>query len=854
VRLFWNESLNGGRDIHVLKGETSPSLLDLLGIADDATPPNLSLASSPPADVDPASVRFRPNFVMPASDISINTATGAVTIASPRPAPPRLQSFVLEATVTTKPPAAKTLGPIPIRVCVHDSIRDFWLTPSLLTVRKNADGQRFTVLAEFDDGTIGDITIGDITGRPGFAWATVKAADSGKVIFDPGSGTMEVTVPSGTFDIKATHAGLTRKAKLKAEKPWSTPIAATLVPGSAGVAKMAKVPNILFLPDGFTAAEKPKFEALVKKIVSKLQSTPALRPFDLLKGAVNYFMAFVPSRERGCSALYDMTLVGRKPLFGAEIADKARHFIIPVKPAAGATFTLANLIYEVGLPATGDDKVPVVSARSKWALLYGLSVSLGFSDAVYLDWQNLHDHRLANERDTAFGLANGQRPTMDGPKVPRAVVFNPRRTTFEHLVDLLQNLRLKTVSGPMIGTIWAKQNAAGTVPAPSNPALPAGLKVGQDLGRIFVLVGGARYGGAGTTDEFVAMSLGDRPDIGLKVTAGSKQVDLVPFALPSTPSIETLARIAHETCHAFGLGDEYGEFEAPLRIPTSKEGELTAFGNVQPASVLAKSAADPSLDPAKLDKIKWLWPRVDAAGVLAALPVPSGTPPLTFNIKLQPGHAAAFAPLDVVRLRKRPLIDHPTPSGRLVVAGVSGDIVTVTVVPFFTNITPADWPVGSVLIRPVRGEATLKDPFGPDLLLVAQIILDQLGASKLPLNLARPKTGAPITACVKDENPKQKPKNLPPAGLARPRRYQSQIVGLYDGGYHYFCGVYHPSGVCLLRQLLIPEDARKKVPELTFPAYNLCPVCRYVIVDRFDPTKHAVIDKDLEKRYPVPKP
>ena len=849
VSLAWGDA---GIDIHVLKGETSPSLLDLLFIQEDTTPPKFSAASSPPADVDKASVKFTPNFLSLKtppfnSGITVNTGTGEVKVDSPRPAPPRLQSFVLEATVTTKPPAAKTLGPIPIRVCVHDSIRDFWLTPNPLTIRKNADGQQFSVLAEFDDGTIGDITR-----RPGFAWATVKAADSGKVVIDPASGAMKVTVPAGTFDVKATHAGLTRTAKVKAEKPWSTPTAVTLVPGSGGVKKAAKVPNILFLPDGFTAAEKTKFEAFVKQIVTKLQSTPTLRPFDLVKGAVNYFMAFVPSRERGCSALYDMTLVGRKPLFGKEIDD-------PVKGAAGAPFTLANLIYEVGLPTPADATVTVDSARGRWALQYGPHVSLAFSDAVYLDWQTLHDHRLANERDTAFGFRSGERPTMDTAqgRVPRSAGFNPRRTRPEHLVDLLRNLKLKKVTGPMIGTIWAKQT--GAVPDPSDPALPAGLKVGQDRGRIFILLGGTRFGGAGPSDEVdeFVVSIRDDGEIGLELTAGSKQVSLVPFALPSTPSIETLARIAHETCHAFGLGDEYGEFESPLRIPTSKEGELTAFGNVQPASVLAKSAADPSLDPAKLDKIKWLWPRVDAAGVLAAkpdpLPVPPPVPPL-INIKLQPGHAAAsnktkpFAPDDVVELRRRPLIDHPTPSGRLTVVAVSGDIVTVTPPPFSTTITPDDWPVGSVLIRPVR--KTPLDPFSRDLPLIAPTILTHLGTRKVPLNLPPPAAGKPITACVKNDDPRQDPVDLPKGLPARRPTFKSQIVGLYDGGHRFFCGVYHPSGVCLMRRLTVPDP--KKVPKLKFPAYLLCPVCRYVIVDRIDPTKHAVIDKDLEKRYPEP--
>jgi hypothetical protein len=112
--------------------------------------------------------------------------------------------------------------------------------------------------------------------------------------------------------------------------------------------------------------------------------------------------------------------------------------------------------------------------------------------------------------------------------------------------------------------------------------------------------------------------------------------------------------------------------------------------------------------------------------------------------------------------------------------------------------------------------------------------------------LTPPALGAPMPLCVKDENEKQTPKNLPAAGRLRPGhpRYPSQIVGLYDGGALYFCGVYHPSGVCLMRQQLVPGGKGR--------IYLLCPVCRYVLVDRLDPTKHAVIDKQYAKRYPEP--
>ena len=850
VRIEWLG--NEGLDIHVLKGETSPSLLPLLVIVDDSVPPKGTFANAAalPADIDRATAfSFTPNFFwLPPTDppkwggIEVDTKTGAVKVPSPLPDPPRLRSFVIEATVTTKPPNPKTLGPIPIRVWIHDAITDFWLTPNPLTLRQNAHGQQLTVLAEFDDQTVGDISR-----RPGITWAS---GDSNIVEFpSPTSAKMNARLVSATGAVvTATHAGISRTAKVTVEKPWSTPVAAKLVAGSAGVAKMATSPNILFLPDGFTAAEKPKFEKLVKSIVHQIQSNSAFTPFNLLKGAVNYFMAFVPSPERGCSVLYDLKLEHRTTLFGGEIPD-------PVKPTPPTPFTLANLIWAVGPPAPADAAIGPASARGDWLFQFGAGVSIGFTDDVYLEWQDLSDHRLANERNSALGIRNGQRPTMHDPDVARLVDFNDSRTTFAHLEDFFRNLRLKRTTGPMIGTIWAKQNAAGTVPAPSDPALPAGLKVGQYFGFVFILLGGTRYGGA-QPKEAIFGSLNQSVEVGLTEVAGSKQVNLVPFALPSTPSVHIISLVAHETSHAFGLGDEYGEYEDPLKIPAPSEPDLRSWGNVMPASLVATSAADPSLDPAKLDQIKWLWPRVDAAGVLAALPAPHAVIPLAFDITLKPGHAAAFKKprpgdlTNIVRLRRRPLLDHPTASGRMQVLGVTGDVVTVLpLLPL--SITPADWPVKSpvesILIRPVRGSPTVSDPLGPDLPLVAPVIFDHLKTSKLPLNLARPAHGAPMPVCVKDENYKQSPKNLPDPGRLRPGHpiFPSQIVGLYDGGARYFCGVYHPSGVCLMRKRLVEGGEEEK-------SYLLCPVCRYVIVDRFDPTQHAKIDKQYAKRYPEP--
>jgi hypothetical protein len=44
------------------------------------------------------------------------------------------------------------------RVHIHESVKQIWLTPAALTVHVAADRPKFTVLAEFEDGVVGDIT------------------------------------------------------------------------------------------------------------------------------------------------------------------------------------------------------------------------------------------------------------------------------------------------------------------------------------------------------------------------------------------------------------------------------------------------------------------------------------------------------------------------------------------------------------------------------------------------------------------------------------------------------------------------------------------------------------------------
>jgi hypothetical protein len=64
-----------------------------------------------------------------------------------------------------------------------------------------------------------------------------------------------------------------------------------------------------------------------------------------------------------------------------------------------------------------------------------------------------------------------------------------------------------------------------------------------------------------------------------------------------------------------------------------------------------------------------------------------------------------------------------------------------------------------------------------------------------------------------------------------------RIVGLYEGGSLYACGIYHPTGKCMMRGN--HEDSSE-----------FCAVCRYVIVDFVNPFLHFQIDRDYDEIYP----
>jgi hypothetical protein len=173
--VFW--SGNEGFDLHVFPSAPAQPLDSLLGVTVNGTP---HFAKNLPAGV---TVQFIAEFAgsPSAHGVLVGPTTGTITVSNPRPAV-RLNNFLVRAEVKE---GGVVFAETPrIRVHVHDRIvaNGVWLTPNELSIHKGADGQRFAVLAEFDDGVIGDIS-----NFPGITWAS---GDDTKIHVDPSTGAL----------------------------------------------------------------------------------------------------------------------------------------------------------------------------------------------------------------------------------------------------------------------------------------------------------------------------------------------------------------------------------------------------------------------------------------------------------------------------------------------------------------------------------------------------------------------------------------------------------------------------------------------------------------------------------------
>src|SRR6185312_13806389 len=194
--------------MHLVRGQTTGRLDELLVLVQSPGPS--VLLSSLPRPGDFVSVRFVPSInaaaapVITAHGVSVSTVTGEVSALPVAPARP-VRNFIVDCEVVISDAAAPGGQFRPtsarVRVHIHAARTRAWLTPTPLSIHQGANGQRLSVLAQFNARAAGpaDDTVADISATRDLTWAPGPAA----VTVDAATGALTGNLASGPAAITA---------------------------------------------------------------------------------------------------------------------------------------------------------------------------------------------------------------------------------------------------------------------------------------------------------------------------------------------------------------------------------------------------------------------------------------------------------------------------------------------------------------------------------------------------------------------------------------------------------------------------------------------------------------------------
>lgn len=823
---------------------------------------------------------FLPHFQQTAAGhgVTVDPGNGQVTAATGAAAPFQNFNFIMTAR--------QIIGGVgtletQIRVHVHRGVKKIWLTPETLSPRLGSDEMRFTVLAQFDDDTVGDIT--------DWPQLTYTSAAPTKVKVLPAS----ATVRKGTLSAVAanTDADITVKLVLST---LSINLQATgkafALPSWADAGKAAKVAfvdggsgtrpdetdpdgsnptsvrivvekrtNVLFISDGFTDAQESDFRQKVVDVIvnNELRSSEILQPFKLLEGVINYWSVFLPSREQGVGVLGDQVVPGAVPSLIAEDVPLPR----PPPTLVSQPLTLVEMIHAGGLPVPSQ---PALTTPAAWfadrIALYDLQFAPSEVDQVALDnWNLLQPRTLLNERNTAFGVAHQERTRISSAREPSGrLVMDARRTTDASLETFLKNLKfgLNPVTNvrAAVGETWADFNTSIT---------PA---EGRDFGLVCFICRSSRRGGSwkslfqmqGTTRmAYFSASTGGAEKSEVSVVTNGHAIAPPTVPLFSSPMVASV--VAYGCARALGLNDEAGDGHGAAPAPSS----LSPFGeNLQPEVVISNVIG--GVRTINAPRIDWLWPRVtkgvrvkvdiNFAGTVVSpqLCDTNGTPKPAGNFLLFEYLDSAPDPFPLgIEVRFRTSVEKlgssfhwtsPKHDLRLLIPLRVHKLLQDKVV--LSDPNPAGLQINPTMLvnAGVGALFTLSTTSaGVTNALIAPSILNHIDTSDGPLNAAPGPVPPPNAhVCMASNNPQKvmSPTNLPP-GFKKPKKLPSRadLIGIYDGGGHVDCGVYRPAGRCRMRHRI----------NASLP---FCQVCRYVIVDKVDPAFQGALDLLYAPQYP----
>jgi hypothetical protein len=737
------------------------------------------------------------------------------------------------------------------RLQVHKKIEAWWFGIDSITTALDVGTAASpgiahvqpSIYAKFSDDASGADRIGDITGH---GYVRLTAADPAVLAVTAQGrlrGLVETTDPLHPTHVTGSFLGHTATLPVRVfdyakSRPDLYPVQ------TPNVAEAGDMHNIVFVPEGFqnTAEDREVFDQIVTRTVREMFDKPRHEPYAMLEGSFNVFKAFIPSQEHFLTCGFRVTdddFTKAQPIpFNERLADEDRRM-----------YTMQELVTRVGLPKHNESRLDPVADWRRQSLKDFVESKV--DNELVIRWRAQDPVGILHARDTILGLYLGgrpadgssgftetvvKRPETDEPGdalrrfVARVYEFyaftNTRTLTLDprrHPPELYASILMDATS--IVRYLSGLKYAYEPNLAVGRNWVPDNTKPTRSQGLVAVIAFDDVKGG--TSDGVITAQTMARA-LTLPITysdlVDKREMRRVERTLEPDFGI-IVDTLTHEFGHSLNLGDEYekhgGDDDAATWTTDVGNDNVTVLGFLR-----AEPAPSRMIDPAK---VKWLHlPRMILS---AALLIPSSDDLDGIKVTIDPRYIGKWvqAKKDGVEVRLRnfvmdssgrqlPLSDD---SGQLLTGLGIGDINESRGTLILTG-PPLGLPTyarGSVVYVPLKAGTR-------HLEVVHENVQKFLFDKREPLNRD------PDHDNISEEPdvPRDIPGFTPPCNSAR-------TVGVFEGARSFAGGFYRPTGTCKMRDQRATLGVFADVVE----EGAFCYVCKWLIVNRVDPSYHAIL-------------